>query len=117
MKEVIVNKQELIGKIKENLANHLSEYKAAHAIWIEDTIADFKAHIKSLKETGKRSENVKNGIEPSSQEKSYERALKMLEMSVEDQIVLSQEEFSQYVMDEWYWTPTFKSVTSTYMNK
>jgi hypothetical protein len=114
MQDIRVKKDELIAKLKSNREAHVAEFRAAHAAWVETMIADYKARIKSLKEDNKDIGRG-GGMEPVSQEKSYDRAIKMLEMSIDTEIVLPEHEFQQYVLDEWQWSQNFKSVTSTYV--
>lgn len=114
MKQVKVKKSQLIDILKNNLENHIKEYNLAHELWVKTTIDLHKERIKNLKEFGKNiGENF--GSEPVSQEKSYDRAIKMLEMSVDDEILLTEDEFSQYVMDQWAWSNHFKTITSSYI--
>jgi hypothetical protein len=113
MQDIRVKKDELIDKLKLNREAHVSEFTEAHAAWVETRIVDYKARIKSLKETSKDI-GAGGGLEPVSQEKSYDRAIKMLEMSIDTEIVLPEHEFQQYVLDEWQWSQNFKSVTATY---
>jgi len=116
MENVKVKKGELLAKLKENLKAHVEEFKLAHAAWVEQTIAVHKLQIKSLKETSNTSPDAKFGPVPTSQATSYERAIAMLEMSVEDEIVLDAHEFDQYVLDNWTWSHSFKSVSAAYNN-
>ena len=113
MQNVKVRKNELLTKVTANRAKHIDEFKTAHEVWVEQTIAAHKQVIKNLKEIGKI--GIANfGVEPTSQEDSYNTAIAMLNMSVEDEISLTLQEFKQYVMDEWNWSQSFKSITSNY---
>lgn len=114
MDKVRVKKDDLITALKINRDAHEDMFVEAHAAWVEDTISVHKARIKSLKETGKSGAAPAFGTEPVSQVKSYDRAVAMLTMSVDDVIELSEQEFTQYVLDEWMWTSSFKAVTSVY---
>ncbi len=114
MEEIKVRKDELLAKLKTNLDAHVSEFTIAHAAWVEETILAHKSRIKSLRETGTNVGAVGFGTEPTSQAKSYERAIAMLEMSVDNEIVLSMHEFDQYVLDNWTWTQQFKTLSANY---
>jgi len=51
---------------------------------------------------------------PENHIEDYIRVLRMLNMSVEDKITLSEVQFNQYVMDNWHWTRSFKTMSATY---
>jgi hypothetical protein len=44
----------------------------------------------------------------------YDRALAMLQMSVNAEVTLQEHEFQQLVMDEWGWKREFQAITSSY---
>jgi hypothetical protein len=48
------------------------------------------------------------------QTKDYDRVLKMLDMTTDEVVVLSEDDFAQYVMDEWQWKEQFSQINSTY---
>lgn len=116
MKEIKVNKYALREKLVSNREAHVKEFNEAHAAWVEAQIENHKAQIKSLKEKGKNA-SFDFGAEPASEEKSYDRVIQMLDMSIDDAFTLTETEFSQYVMDEWSWSPVFKMTNSTYLSK
>ena len=45
---------------------------------------------------------------------SYQLALDMLSMSTDDDILLTQEEFKQYINDDWSWKEMFQMSNSKY---
>jgi len=51
---------------------------------------------------------------PVSYEDNYNRAIRMLELSVEEQIELEEQIFNQLVLDEWHWKQMFTSMNATY---
>ncbi len=53
-------------------------------------------------------------VEPETHEKDYDRIIRMLEMSVHDEIKISEHEFNQYVMDEWAWREKFATTNARY---
>jgi len=114
MKEIKVRKQELLEKIKYNREEHIKEYNLAHTEWVNTTINFYQEQINSLNSTRKQLNKIP-GYEPVSHEKDYDRAIAMLEMCVEEEILLQAQEFNRYVLDEWDWTQTFKTVAATYM--
>jgi ATP-dependent 26S proteasome regulatory subunit len=70
-----------------------------------------------LKQAKLRDGRIRRSIsapEPQSFVGSYDTAIRMMEMSVDEVIELSQGEFSQYVEDKWSWHQTFASTTMLY---
>lgn len=51
---------------------------------------------------------------PESYESDYNAVIEMLEMSVDDEIELSNQEFKQYVMNEWNWKGGFDMLKTVY---
>lgn len=51
---------------------------------------------------------------PRSHAEDYQKAIKMLELSVYDQVTLSLEEFNNYVMNDWKWIKPFDETVTTY---
>lgn len=116
MQKVKVNKQELLTVIRENRTKHIAEYDSASKIFIQDAIEKLQAMLDTAKTKNKIIQSL--GLtEPQSYVSSYDTAIKMLEMSTDDIIELSQQEFVQYVEDQWGWKQSFSTVTSTYNNK
>ena len=52
--------------------------------------------------------------EPADHTEDYDRVLAMLEMSVDETVILSSEEFSQYVLDRWTWSRFATSTNQSY---
>lgn len=113
MQQVKIHKTRLLNKLEENLAKHKKEYDRAHYAWKK------KVHIA----LANAFENAKNDVEykvhfnlpePISYEKHYIREIEMVEMSVDDEITLTQGEFNTLVMDEWSWKNSFVATTSQY---
>jgi len=123
MREVKVKREELLRKVKDNRALHINEYRAACEGYKEQAIArideiaaELREKIANLK-AGKVIDlvAVRFGLNaPKSYEKSYDQAIAMLEMSVDDEITLTDHEFAQYVLDDWEWQTEFKTQTMNY---
>jgi len=113
MQNVEVQKGELLQIVQTNRANHrdifeeaLVGYHKALTEALEQRLADVKA--------GRPVKLYFDLPEPKDQTKDYDRVVRMIEMSVNDHITLTQEEFAQYVMDDWRWRAEFIETTSNY---
>jgi NOL1/NOP2/fmu family ribosome biogenesis protein len=116
MQSVKVYTVTLLNVLKENREKHLKDYNSASKIFIQDAIAKLQEMLKTAK-TEKRIIHSLGLVEPKSYVDSYDTAIKMLEMSVEEVIELTQQEFTQYVEDNWNWKSQFVSTTAFYNSK
>jgi len=113
MKQVTLDRDELLEKLKANREKH-------YAIFQEAFIGYRKLAIKKLDEAladakaGKKIQLYIELVEPVNQTEDYDRVIAMLEMSLEDEVVLTQTEFAQYVLDQWHWKEQFKLSNSLY---
>lgn len=117
MRIVKVRKTKLLKKLKENMSKHveLAEkaelgYKKAIRVALEGMLSEIS--------NGRipRFSNLTSLQEPVNNEEEYERAIAMLEMSVDDIIELSEQEFSNFVLDDWSWKQHSVLTNTRYMN-
>lgn len=116
MNSVKVDRKQLLYIVRENQKKHVIEYL--------DAVEDYKAAvIKLCKQNMKlaKSEDVevlkqiKHFPEkPLSYESNYTRAIRMLELSVEDVIEIEEYLFNQLVLDEWDWKQRFANLSASY---
>ena len=116
MRSVNLKKEELLKIVIENRNQHIAQY--------EESVTDYKtAIIKIAKENLKL---VSSGdLEkiskfrtlpptPVSHVSEYDRAIRMLELSVDNEINLDREVFDQLVLDEWQWKKAFTLTNTMY---
>lgn len=116
MRSVKMKRDELLEIVRENKIKHISEY--------EEAVNDYKAlAIKITKENVKiantgdldKIKDIKSvPSAPRSYETDYNRAARMLELSVEDVIELEDDVFNQLVLDEWSWKQSFSFSNTSY---
>jgi hypothetical protein len=116
MQSVKVHKDELLKVVRANRSKHLAEFNSASKIFIQDAITKLTEMLKTAKQE-KRIIQSLGLVEPKSYVDSYDTAIKMLEMSVDEVIELDQGEFQQYVEDKWNWKQQFVSTTAFYNSK
>jgi hypothetical protein len=116
MRDVKINKAELLNIVRDNKEKHIKEfneavedYKKAALKVSEDNLAlaqsgdvDKIAKIKGMPQ------------KPTSFEDAYARAIRMLELSVEDVIEIEEHVFNQLVLDEWTWKQQFVASGALY---
>lgn len=114
MQTVRVSTLDLTNELLKNKDAHVKAFNAALRGWRKET-------ARQLRENAKRIESGEilypaNGVgtAPESHEDDYDRAVKMCQMSVDDQVELTQQEFTQYVLDQWNWSAGFTTQTAMY---
>ena len=116
MNSVKINRHELLAIVKENATKHVAAY--------DEAVDDYKAVVLKiaqnnlkLAKTGELESFIKIKAVPSAPQNyasSYSRAIRMLELSVEDVIELEQDTFNQLVLDEWVWKHNFIATSAMY---
>lgn len=113
MNQVKVSKFELLSKVIENRETHITEFNESHEAWVQ-SCKEF--HIKQIESLQKHNKelDINKPLRPHSYANDYDRVIAMLNMSVDAEITLTSKEFEQYVMDNWAWSESFKSLASSY---
>ena len=116
MRTVKLNKTELLGIVRANKDKHIKEFNEA--------VEDFKIAVVVLAKANLKLANTGDLVKidsmksipsaPTSYEDSYSRAIRMLELSVEDIIELEETIFNQLVLDEWTWKRSFAASGAIY---
>jgi hypothetical protein len=116
MHSVKINRIELMDIVKKNKDKHVDAYTEA--------VEDYKAAVLKLTKDNlnlAKTQDLKNFVKikplpnaPISYEPSYNRAIRMLELSVDEVIEVEEEVFNQLVLDEWSWKNSFMMTNSTY---
>ena len=120
MDTVTVTKADLLAKIRANREAHQAIFEEAKAGYKELAKAALKKHLRDV-ERGEMQVISIMMPAPVNQTKDYDRIITMLEMEVKGEVELDEQQFSQYVMDDWRWKQAFLtsnagySVTATQM--
>ena len=116
MRTVKINKKELLEIVITNKDKHITEFNEAVEDYKIAAIKVANEHVK-LAKTGDLEQIARIKAmpqKPHSYEKEYDRAIRMLELSVEDIIELESDVFNQLVLDEWSWKNMFTTSNSLY---
>jgi hypothetical protein len=100
--------QENRGKHKQVVNEAITKYREEAIKQLDEMIAEAKA--------GKRIRRELTLIEPVDQTREYDSAIKMLEMSVDDEITLDSHSFRTLVLDQWQWKAQFSVSNSAYVS-
>ena len=108
MENIRVNKQELLGIVKENRDIHKKEYFElikAYRVKVGELLSKELERVVSGEKFNLRFDVLK----PESHVKEYDLSIRMIEMSVDENIEIDQYTFNQLVNDEWDWKHVFSS--------
>jgi hypothetical protein len=118
MQQVKVRKEELLEKLKYNRGQHVQMFLDSMEGYREQVVEACEELLKQAR--GNKDVtlgNLSSLRKPRNHEKDYNLAVQMLTMSVDDEIMLEQEEFDNLVMDAWDWSQEFSSSNMMYSNK
>jgi hypothetical protein len=116
MNHVIVKKERLLETLKANRETHRADFDLAWDGFREKAIANATALVDSLKSAcrGDAIELYLNLETPIDHTADYDRAIEMIDWEVGDEVQLTQNEFSQFVQDDWSWKRQFAMSNTTY---
>ena len=116
MQSVKMNRLELLKIVKENAVKHVQDY--------DEAVQDYKTAVVKLAKTNLKLANsgeleeirrIKNLPQaPANYADNYTRAIRMLELSVENTIDVEEHIFNQLVLDEWGWKQAFVAQSALY---
>ena len=116
MRSVKINKDELLKIVRENQKKHIKDFEESVKDYKKAAVKVAKEHV-DLAKTGDLDQIAKIRAMPArpvSYEDNYNRAIRMLELSVEDIIELEDDIFNQLVLDEWHWKHQFVASGALY---
>jgi hypothetical protein len=113
---ITVNKLELLTALKANRETHRRVFLEAQKGYREDVIQELDRMLQEARE-GRRIRRAVELVEPQDHTKDYDRVIRMLEMCTKEEIFITENEFAQYVQDDWGWKQQFIGSTSNYTNR
>jgi hypothetical protein len=116
MENVTVDRDVLAEILKKNMKVHISDYENAYRAYVNVSMEELGSAMGRLSKGEKVSmaEVASKLTPPVSHEDSYKIAIRMLELSTSKEVTITEREFTQYVMDEWNWSTSFKHLNSVY---
>ena len=116
MKKVTINQNELLAILRENRDTHEADYKDAYEGYLVTCGETLMRYLEEFK-AGERETVQWTEFPPQSQVKDYDRVIRMLELSVDNEIELTADEFANYVQDDWAWKDNWLGSNSMYISK
>ena len=116
MNAIKMKRLELLDIVRANKEKHIAEYVEAVSDYKTLVIQIASSNLKLAKSGDLEQIKRTKGMPqlPQSFEDSYKRAIRMLELSVEDIIEVEEDVFNQLVLDEWQWKRSFTASAMSY---
>lgn len=116
MDSIKMKRLELLKIVKENATKHVADYDEAVEDYKLGVVKVAKANLKIANsgELEKFSTFQRMPAAPVNYAENYSRAIRMLELSVEDVIEIEDHTFNQLVLDEWGWKQAFVAQSALY---
>jgi hypothetical protein len=113
METVKIKRGELLAILKTNRETHRAIFLEALEGYRKMAIEELGVMLSDAK-AGRKIRRAVSLIEPMDQTKDYDRAIRMMELEVREEVELTPAEFAQYVMDDWRWKDQFIHSNITY---
>jgi len=110
-----VRRIELLNILTDNKRIHIEEFNEAYEGFIRTSILEL---LSALKQARKR--NIPPYLKfdkPVSHEEEYETVIGMLDMSVDEELYITKDQYKAYVQDNWTWKNAFNITNSKYLSK
>lgn len=114
MEGVTVKRNELLQTVKENRDEHRAVFEKAQEGYRAKAIELLDQRLEEARQGGQIDTSFSLPV-PQDHTADYDRVIKMLEMSVDEQIELDEDYFAQYIMDDWSWKRQFVTTNAFYM--
>lgn len=113
MEKVKVKKLDALEILRRNRTAHMAIFNEAVEGFRAQALRMLEERIVQIKDG--RVANIQVTIpQPQNQTKEYDRAIKMLEMSIEDTVEFDEHAFAEYIMDDWNWKRQFLHSNALY---
>ena len=109
----VIGKQDLLEIIKENKGKHRDIFLKAIDGYRSEAVNLLERMIIKLKK-GKTVDQFINLPVPVDHTLEYDRIIRMIELDTRNEITLGENEFAQYVMDDWQWKREWVGTVSNY---
>ena len=110
-----VRRDKVLTTLKQNKEMHCKQFEEAIEGWIDSAKAKAFEVLQELQSDKARETDILIHLpKPVSFEKEYEKAIKMFELEVRDEVDISNSDFQRFFLDEWSWKHDFLSNTIMY---
>jgi len=113
MKTVTIEKDKLLAVLFKNRTEHRRVFEEAQKGYRAKAIQALDMALRDAIAGMETRTHIKLEA-PIDQTKDYDRAIQMLQMSVDEEIQLSEQEFAEYILDDWSWKSQFTTTHTLY---
>lgn len=114
MKEIKIKRAALLEAVTANRDGHRQLFEKAQVGFRARVIERLDKMLSDAK-AGVRFDLSVSLATPIDQTKDYDRIIRALGMSVDEEITLTEVEFAQYVMDDWAWKQNVVATNNSYL--
>jgi hypothetical protein len=114
MQEVLISKDKLLTKLKENRETHRAQFKEALEGWKERVLEELEKAVENAKK-GLKYETYFSLPRPEDHTEEYNAVIDQVEWNEEEQIELDLHSFNQFIRDDWGWKKDFLTNSAMYM--
>ena len=113
MQAVLISKEKLLAKMKENRELHRKQFEEALDGWkTRVTVELERAYVNAQK--GLKYETFFNLPRPDDHTEDYDAVIDQVEWNEEEQIELDLHSFNQFIRDDWGWKKDFLATNAFY---
>lgn len=114
MREMKMRRTDLTDVLKKNRSEHRVIFEKA----VEGFVVQAQKELATLAERALKGwGHIQLAVRlpiPQDYTAEYDKAIKMLEMCIDDEIVITSDDFDRLVMDNWGWKKSFTDTVSNY---
>lgn len=114
VKEMTFKVEDLRAIVQKNRDEHCKIFEEALDGYRKTAISELETMLERAKK-GKRVVEVRVHLPmPCDHTREYDAVIKMLELTADATVLLDQQEFTQYVMEDWDWMRDFLGASRVY---
>lgn len=118
MRQIRVKKDDLLKIIEKNSKEHHAAFLEAQKAYRKLVIQELDRQLRTARKGGPL--NFVRLVQvqaPEDHTSDYARTIKMLNMSLDKEIMIDEREFQNYVEDRWEWSRDWAANSLNYVNK
>lgn len=109
-----VSKGELLAALKENREKHAAAFEKAKAGYIKVMRQSLEKHLQDLRR-GEMIHRIISDAPPDDHTADYDDVISMMEWAKGGEVELTQQQFKQYVKDDWGWKDSWVTSNTAYL--
>jgi hypothetical protein len=116
MQTITVQRKKLLEKLTSNCDLHAKEFEAALMGYQKAALSEGHREMGKLERDPKH-RMLFTEVPPQDHRGDYGRAIRMLEMSVDDNVQITHDDFARFVDDDWDWRAGWTMSNAKYLGR